>query len=100
MSVCMSVCLSVIKVVIVDNGQSIRFSVFLHKIKGVYMVVMTLNLEEQKNGMMGSKVTAILNMFLSMINKGFIGSRTILPWIMVESAGDGLWLLALMTGRR
>ena len=31
MSVCVCVCMCVIKVVIVDNGQSVRFFVFLYK---------------------------------------------------------------------
>ena len=33
-----------------------------------------------------------------MINKCFFGSGTSLLWIMGESAGEGLWLLALVTG--
>ena len=33
------VCMCVIKVVIVDNGQSIRFFVFLHKVEWVCMVL-------------------------------------------------------------
>ena len=61
--VAMSVCLSVIKVVIVDNGQSIRFFVFLNEIDWVCMVLMILNLEGHQNCRIGSKVTSILTMF-------------------------------------
>ena len=35
-----------------------------------------------------------------MINLGFLGSGTKLLWIMGESAGEGLWLLMLVTGWR
>ena len=41
----MSVCVSFIKVVIVNNGQSIRFFVFLYKIEWVGIVLRILNLE-------------------------------------------------------
>ena len=50
--------------------------------------------------MIGSKVITILTMFFAMINEGFVGSGTSLLWIMGESAGEGLWLLALVTGGR
>ena len=59
----MYVCLSVIKVVIVDIGHSIRFFVFLQKIEWLGMVLRILNLEEHQNCMIGSKVTMILTMF-------------------------------------
>ena len=42
--------LSVIKVVIVDNGQSIRLFIFLHKIEWVCMVLRILNLDGCQNG--------------------------------------------------
>ena len=35
-----------------------------------------------------------------MINDGFFGSGTSLLWIIGESAGEGLWLLAIVTGGR
>ena len=56
---CPYVSMSVIKVVIVDNGQSIRLLVFLYKIEGVGMVLQILNLEGRPNLMIGSKVTTI-----------------------------------------
>ena len=55
MSVCLCTCLYVIKVEIVNNGQSIRFFVLLHKIEWVCMVLKILNLEENKNYMIDSK---------------------------------------------
>ena len=64
------------------------------------MVQMILNLKGHHNCMIGSKVTMILTLFLSTINKGFFGSGTSLQWIMGESAGEGPWLLALVTGGR
>ena len=42
--------LYVIKVVIVDNGQSIRLFIFLHKIEWVCMVLRILNLDGRQNG--------------------------------------------------
>ena len=48
-SACPYVCMSVIKVVIVNDGQSIRFFVFLHKIECVGVVLRTLNLEGHTN---------------------------------------------------
>ena len=62
------------------------------------MVLWIPNVEGHQNCMIGSKVTTILMMFLFMINYGFFGSGTSLLWIMGESAGEGLWLLALLTG--
>ena len=88
----------VIKVVIVDNGQSIIFFVLLHKKERKNLVLIIQNLEEHQNYMIGSKVTTILTVFLSMINKNFFGSGSILLWIMGQSAGKGLLLLALVTG--
>ena len=44
-------CMSVIKVVIVNNDQSIRCFVFLHKIEWVSMVLRILNLESHQNCM-------------------------------------------------
>ena len=64
----------VTKVVIVDNRPKLRFFVFLHKIEWVNMVLRILNLEGHQNCMIGSKVT------------------------MGESAGEGVWLLVLVTG--
>ena len=61
--VAMSVCVSVIKIVIVDNGQSIRFFVFLHQTEWAGMVLRILNLEEHQNCMIGSKVTTVLTTF-------------------------------------
>ena len=52
--------MSVTKVVIVDNGQSIRCVVFLRKIEWDKMVQRILNLEGHQNYMIGSKVTTIL----------------------------------------
>ena len=46
------------------------------------MVLTNLNLEVHQNLMIGSKVTTILTLFLSMINKGFFGSGTSLLRIM------------------
>ena len=45
----------VIKAVIVNNGQSIRFVVFLHKIEWIVMVLTILNLEGHQNYMIISK---------------------------------------------
>ena len=50
-SPCPYVCVSVIKVVIVDNGQSISCFVFLYIIEWVHMVLRILNLEGHKNCM-------------------------------------------------
>ena len=50
-------------IVIVDNGQSIRFFVFLHKIEKLGMVIRILNLEGHQYCMIGSKVTTILTTF-------------------------------------
>ena len=61
MSVCMYVCVCLS--VIVDNGQSIRFFVFLQKIECVDMVLRILNLEGHQHGMIDSKVMTILTTF-------------------------------------
>ena len=60
-------CLSVIKVVIVDYGQTVRVFVFFHNIECVIMVLRILNLEEHQNCMIGSKVTTILPMFFILL---------------------------------
>ena len=64
-------CVSVTKVVIVNNGHTVRVFVFSssHKIEWVGMVLRILNLEGHQSCM-----------------------------IMGESAGEGLGLLALVTG--
>ena len=62
-SPCPYVCLSVIKVVIVDKGQSIRFFVFLHKIEWLGVVLRILNLEGYQNCINGSKVRTIFTTF-------------------------------------
>ena len=49
----MCVCMSVTKVVIVNNGRSTRFFVFLHKIEWVGMVLSLLNPEGHRNCMIG-----------------------------------------------
>ena len=64
------------------------------------MVLKILNLEGHPNCMIGSKLRQFFGCFLSMINYGFFGSRTSILWIMGESAGEGLWLLPLVTGGR
>ena len=56
-SPCPCVCVCVTKFVIVDNGHSIRFSAFLHKIEWIGLVLIILNLEGHQNCMIGSKVT-------------------------------------------
>ena len=95
---CPYVCLSVIKVIIVYNGQVIKFFVFLHKLESVCLVFRILTQEGHQKGIIGSKVTMTLTIFLSLIIKGFFGFGTRLLWIMGQSAGEGLWLLALVTG--
>ena len=82
-SVCMCVCMCVTKVVIVDNGQSIRFLSFFIKRSKVLRI---LNLEGHQNCMIGSKDKTILTIF-------FFGSGTSLLWIMEDSAGEVLWLV-------
>ena len=95
-------CLSVIVfvVTIVNNGRSIRFFVFLHQIDWVDMVLKILNLEGLQNCMIYSKHKTFLTKFFVNDCKGFFGSGTILLWILGESAGKGLLLLALVTGGR
>ena len=88
----------VIKAVIVNNSQSIRFVVFLQTIEWIGMVVRILNLKGHKHCMIDLKVTTILMTFLFMINSDFFGSGSSLLWMMGESAGECLWLLALVTG--
>ena len=59
MYVCMCLKLSA------NYGQTVRVFVFFHKTECVYKVLGILNLEEQLNCMIGSKVTAILSPFFS-----------------------------------
>ena len=66
-SPCPSVCLYVTKVVIVDNGQSIRFFVFLHKLEWVGMVLRILNLEGHKIAWSVQKLRRFYKFFSSMI---------------------------------
>ena len=87
-------------VAIVNDGRSIWFFVFLHQIDWVDMVLIILNLEGLQNCMTCSKIKTCLTKFLLMIDKGFFGSETILLWILGESAGEGLLLLALVKGGR
>ena len=68
MCVCLSVCMFVTKVVIVDYGP----------IEWVYMVLRILNLEAHQNSMIVSKVTTILTMF-------FIHDKLWLIWIWNQS---------------
>ena len=65
----MSMYMYVTEIVIVDNGQSLRFFVFLHKIEWVSMVLRILNLEGHQNCMIGSKVIAILMPFFQKNSK-------------------------------
>ena len=64
------VCVSVIKVVIVNNCQSIMFSVFLYKTVWACMVLRILYLERHQSCMIGYKFTTSLTTFLSIINWG------------------------------
>ena len=48
-----------------NYGQTVRDFVFFHKTEWVSKVLRILNLEEQLNCMIGSKVTAILSCFFS-----------------------------------
>ena len=73
---CPSVCVSVIKVVTVDNSQSTKLCVYVYKIKSVCMILRILNLDTHQNCMIGSKFTTTLTTFLSMIIKEFFGSGT------------------------
>ena len=50
-------------------GQTVRVFVFFHKTEWVSKVLRILNLEEQQNCMIGSKVTAILSLFFQKIKK-------------------------------
>ena len=63
MYVCMCLKLSV------NYGQTVRVFVFFHKTEWVYMVLRILNLEEQQNCMIGSKVTTILSPFFQKFQK-------------------------------
>ncbi|MGY8895058.1 MAG: hypothetical protein ACKVJD_12985 [Burkholderiales bacterium] len=65
--VCLYVCMSL--ELSANYGQTVRVFVFFHKTEWVYMVLRILNLEEQQNCMIGSKVTAILSPFFSKISK-------------------------------
>ena len=62
----MCVCMCVIKVVIVDYGETVRVFFLLIKLKCVGMVLRILNLEEHQNGMIGSKVAGFLLFFCCM----------------------------------
>ena len=65
--VAMSLCVSVIKVVIVDYGQMVHvfilFFFYIYKIEGVCMVLRILNLQGHQNCMLSLKVTTILMTF-------------------------------------
>ena len=63
--VCMSLELSA------NYGQTVRVFVFFHKTEWLGRVLRILNLEEQQNCMIGSKVKAILSRFFSKKNKNF-----------------------------
>ena len=52
------------KIIIVDTGQSIRFSVFLRKIEWIGMVLGILNLDGNQNCMIGSKVRTVVTTFI------------------------------------
>ena len=52
-----------------NYGQMVRVFVFFHKAEWVYMVLRILNLEEQLNCMIGSKVTEILSPFFQKFQK-------------------------------
>ena len=58
--VCLSVCLSVPKVVIVKYHQTVRVLVFHHYIYQIWDKVKFLNLKGHQNCTIGSKFTAIL----------------------------------------
>ena len=75
---------------IFNISQIIGIFVCLYQIEWVGMVIRILKLEGHHNFMIGSRVTSILTIFLSMINLGLFGSGTSLPRIMGESAGEGL----------
>ena len=65
MSVRLSFCMSVFyKIIIVDTGQSIRFSVFLRNIEWIGMVLGILNLDGNQNCMIGSKVRTVVTTFI------------------------------------
>ena len=84
---------------IADYGQIVRFFFFFkYKIEWVNMVLRILNLEGHDYCMIGSNVAKSLTMFFVHDELGFFGSGTSLLWIMGESAGERLWLLALVTG--
>ena len=61
--VCMSLELSA------NYGQTVRVFVFFQKTDWVSRVLRLLNLEEQQNCMIGSKVTAILSPFFQKFQK-------------------------------
>ena len=52
-----------------NYGQTVRYFVFFHKTEWVSKVLRILNLEEQQNCMIGSKVTAILSLFFQKSQK-------------------------------
>ena len=65
--VCMYVCMC--QKLSASYGQTVRVFVFFHEIEWVYMVLRILNLEEQQNCMIGSKVRAILSPFYQTFQK-------------------------------
>ena len=52
-----------------NYGQTVRDFVFFYKTEWVSKVLRILNLEEQQNCMIGSKVTEISSLFFSKISK-------------------------------
>ena len=75
---CPSVCLSVIKVEIVDYGQTVRVFVFFHKLELLFMVLRILNLEGHQNSLIGSKVITIYQCFSS--SRDFHSSWSCIEW--------------------
>ena len=58
---------------------------------------MILNLEGHNSFTINSKVTTILIKFFFNEKFGFFGSGTSQLWIMGESAGEDVWIMALVT---
>ena len=58
-----SVCMCVIKFVIVDAAQRVKVLVFLYEIESVCMVLRILNLGGHENCMICFKVTTTLTLF-------------------------------------
>ena len=86
---CCDLCLSVTKVVIVNYGKMVGIF-FFYKKESACMVLRILNLKRYKNCTISLKVKTILR------KKNCPG----LLRVMGESAGEGLWLLLLVPGRR